>query len=124
MVANGVRVGLVGPNGSGKTTLLRAMTGELAPTQGKVKRAAALRMVYFSQMRELDESLTLRRALAPDSDAVVYQDRVVHVASYAAKFLFTRRPVESAGGAVERRRAGAGADCAADAAAGGCADAR
>lgn len=89
VVANGARVGLVGANGSGKTTLLRAMTGELAPSVGKVKRVAGLRVVYFSQMRELDESLTLRRALAPDSDAVVYQDRVVHVASYAAKFLFT-----------------------------------
>ena len=89
VVANGVRVGLVGANGSGKTTLLRVMTSDLVPTVGKVKSAAGLRIVYFSQMRELDESLTLRRALAPDSDAVVYQDRVVHVASYAAKFLFS-----------------------------------
>ena len=32
---------------------------------------------------------TLRRALAPDSDSVVYQDRVIHVASWAARFLFT-----------------------------------
>jgi ATP-binding cassette subfamily F protein uup len=34
-------------------------------------------------MRELEEGVTLRRALAPDSDSVVYQGRVVHVASYA-----------------------------------------
>ena len=40
-------------------------------------------------MRELEEGVTLRHALAPDSDSVVYQGRVVHVASYAAKFLFT-----------------------------------
>ncbi|MFP5226379.1 MAG: ABC-F family ATP-binding cassette domain-containing protein [Acidobacteriota bacterium] len=85
----GLRLGLVGPNGSGKTTLLRAMTGELPLSAGQVRRAAALRIVYFSQLRELDESLTLRRALAPDSDSVVYQDRVVHVASYASRFLFT-----------------------------------
>jgi ATP-binding cassette subfamily F protein uup len=86
---NGMRLGLVGPNGSGKTTLLRAMTGELQPTAGTVRRAAKLRTVYFSQMREIDGNLTLRRALAPDSDSVIYQDRVVHVAGYAARFLFT-----------------------------------
>ena len=89
VVTNGMRVGLVGPNGSGKTTILRLITGELQPSAGHLKRAGSLRTAYFSQMRELDPSLTLRRALAPDSDAVVYQDRVVHVASYAAKFLFT-----------------------------------
>jgi ATP-binding cassette subfamily F protein uup len=27
--------------------------------------------------------------LAPDSDSVIYQDRVIHVASWAARFLFT-----------------------------------
>jgi ATP-binding cassette subfamily F protein uup len=86
---NGMKLGLVGPNGSGKTTLLRAMSGEIPLSKGTIKRANALRIVYFSQMREMDESLTLKRALAPDADAVVYQDRVVHVASYAAKFLFT-----------------------------------
>jgi ATP-binding cassette subfamily F protein uup len=85
----GLRLGLVGPNGSGKTTLLRAMTGELALTAGEVRRAPALRIVYFSQLREIDTALTLRRALAPDSDSVIYQDRVVHVAGYAARFLFT-----------------------------------
>ncbi|MGC2635621.1 MAG: ABC-F family ATP-binding cassette domain-containing protein [Acidobacteriaceae bacterium] len=86
---NGMKVGLVGPNGSGKTTLLRAMTGELPLAAGSVKRAPSLRVVYFSQMREIDTALTLRRGLAPHADSVIYQDRVVHVASYAARFLFT-----------------------------------
>jgi len=33
--------------------------------------------------------VTLRRALAPDGDSVVYRDRVIHVAGWAARFLFT-----------------------------------
>ena len=107
LVTNGVRVGLVGPNGSGKTTLLRVLTGELEPTGGEVKKAAALRIVYFSQMREMDEGVTLRRALAPDSDSVVYGGRVVHVASYATKFLFTseqlNQPVERLSGGERAR---------------------
>jgi ABC transport system ATP-binding/permease protein len=45
-------------------------------------------MVYFDQTRQLDPDLSLRRALAPDSDAVIYQGSVVHVAAWAARFLF------------------------------------
>jgi ATP-binding cassette subfamily F protein uup len=88
-VTSGMRVGLVGPNGSGKTTLLRLLRGDLPPGAGKIRKAEPLRMVYFDQNRELDPDLLLRRALAPDSDAVIYQDRVIHVASWAARFLFT-----------------------------------
>jgi ABC transport system ATP-binding/permease protein len=84
----GMRVGLVGQNGSGKTTLLRLLRGDIEPTAGEIRRADALRIVYFDQNRQLDPDLTLRRALAPDSDSVIYQDRVIHVASWAARFLF------------------------------------
>ena len=85
----GMRVGLVGPNGSGKTTLLRLLSRDLAPAAGEIKTADSLQIVYFDQNRVLDPEVTLRRALAPDSDSVIYQDRVIHVASWAARFLFT-----------------------------------
>jgi ATP-binding cassette subfamily F protein uup len=88
-VTSGMRVGLVGPNGSGKTTLLRLLRGEIKPESGKIRRADGLRIVYFDQNRELDPDITLRRALAPDSDAVIYQERVIHVAAWAERFLFS-----------------------------------
>jgi ATP-binding cassette subfamily F protein uup len=103
----GMKVGLVGPNGSGKTTLLRLLRGEIEPAEGTIRRADALRLVYFSQMRELDESLTLRRALAPEGDSVIHQGRVVHVASWAARFLFTseqlNQPVRNLSGGERAR---------------------
>jgi ATP-binding cassette subfamily F protein uup len=89
IITSGMRVGLVGPNGSGKTTLLRLLKGELKPARGSMRQAENLRIVYFDQNRQLDPDITLRRALAPDSDAVRYQDQVIHVASWAARFLFT-----------------------------------
>jgi ABC transport system ATP-binding/permease protein len=103
----GTRLGLVGPNGSGKTTLLRLLRGEVSPERGEIRRADALKMVYFDQNRPLDLSLTLRRALAPDSDSVIYQDRVIHVAAWAARFLFTgeqlNQPVERLSGGERAR---------------------
>lgn len=103
----GMKVGLVGPNGSGKTTLLRLLRGELDPVEGSIRRAEALRLVYFSQMRELDENLTLRRALAPEGDSVIHEGRPVHVASWAARFLFTgeqlNQPVKNLSGGERAR---------------------
>jgi len=107
VVSAGRRVGLVGPNGSGKTTLLRLLRGELTPTSGSIRRADWLRVVYFDQKRELDPKLTLRRALAPEGDSVIFQDRVIHVASWAARFLFTgeqlNQPVERLSGGERAR---------------------
>jgi ABC transport system ATP-binding/permease protein len=107
IVTAGMRVGLVGPNGSGKTSLLRLLRGEWTPTGGEIRRAEWLRIVYFDQSRQLDMNMTLRRALAPEGDSVVYQDRVIHVASWAAKFLFTseqlNQPVERLSGGERAR---------------------
>src|SRR5436190_2024404 len=97
LLTPGMRLGVVGPNGSGKTTLLRMIVGELAPDAGTIQQADRLRVVYFEQNREsLDPALTLKRALAPEGDSVIYRDRSVHVASWAKRFLFRTEQLETA----------------------------
>jgi ATP-binding cassette subfamily F protein uup len=92
----GVRIGLVGANGSGKTTLLKILNGEIAPDQGSVRRADLLRIVTFAQDRteHLDLTSSLRRALCPEGDSVIYRDRPIHVAGWAKRFLFRADQLE------------------------------
>ncbi len=85
----GTRLGLLGPNGSGKSTLIRILTGDLPPDAGRVTRADGLRVALLDQHRtQLDPALTLRRALAPAGDQVVFGGRPIHVAGWARRFLF------------------------------------
>ena len=95
VVAPGAHVGLIGPNGSGKTTLLDVLAGTLAPEAGEIERAENLRIVRFEQERVgLDPGQSLRRALASEGDAVTWQGRSVHVASWAKRFLFRPEQLE------------------------------
>lgn len=85
----GTRIGLLGENGSGKTTLIRILTGDLAADAGTIKRADDLRVVVFDQNRaQLDQSKSLKEALCPSGDSVVFRDRSLHVATWARRFLF------------------------------------
>jgi ATP-binding cassette subfamily F protein uup len=89
MLTPGTKLGLLGANGSGKSTLLRVLAGEIAPDAGTVTRADGLRSVMFEQGRAmLDPAATLRCALCPNGDTVMFGDRPMHVAAWAKKFLF------------------------------------
>jgi ATP-binding cassette subfamily F protein uup len=85
----GTRLGLLGPNGSGKSTLIQLLVGTLPPDRGTIERAEGLRVALLDQHRTaLDPTLTLRRALAPQGDQVVFGGRSIHVAGWARRFLF------------------------------------
>jgi ATP-binding cassette subfamily F protein uup len=104
----GTRLGLLGLNGTGKTTLLRILSGEIDVDSGTVERAGALRVVYFDQAREqLDREQTLRQGLGAHGDTVIFQDKVIHVAGWAKRFLFDSgqldRPMSSLSGGEQAR---------------------
>lgn len=85
----GTRLGIVGKNGTGKSTLLKVLAGTLTQDMGTLKYADDIQMVYFDQHREqITGNMTLRRALAPLSDMVIYRGQSIHVNGWAKKFLF------------------------------------
>ncbi|HUB79653.1 MAG TPA: ABC-F family ATP-binding cassette domain-containing protein [Bryobacteraceae bacterium] len=108
VLSPGTRLGLLGRNGTGKTTLLKLLAGEQEPDSGRIERAAALRVVYFDQAREqLDRAQTLREGLGAHGDHIIYQDRPIHVAGWAKRFLFDAgqldRPITSLSGGEQAR---------------------
>ncbi|MDR2550243.1 MAG: ABC-F family ATP-binding cassette domain-containing protein [Desulfobulbus sp.] len=97
----GLRLGLLGRNGSGKSTLMRILASStrrsgLLPDTGAIALADGLRIVSFDQRRQsLDPDATLRRALAPEGDSVIYQGQSLHVVTWAKRFLFRTDQLET-----------------------------
>ena len=87
----GIRIGVMGKNGTGKSTLIQILNGNLDPDAGSVKVAEGLQVLTFDQKRELlAGSQTLRQALSPEGDTVIYQGRPFHVVAWAKRFLFQK----------------------------------
>jgi ATP-binding cassette subfamily F protein uup len=101
VLSPGSRLGLLGRNGCGKSTLMKILAGVTEPTgevpdSGTIKAVDKIRVVSFDQNRAtIDPMLTLRRALAPEGDAVMYNGRSLHVVSWAKKFLFRPDQLET-----------------------------
>lgn len=85
----GSRLGLVGKNGCGKTSLMHILADIDTADHGTVTFADNVKITLFDQKRkQLNQNQTLRRALAPEGDSVLYQGRPIHVAGWAKRFLF------------------------------------
>ena len=92
----GDKLGLLGSNGSGKSTLLKILTCALEPDSGSIRRAQQLQIQTFDQHREqLDMEMPLRKALCENGDHVYYQGNKIHVAGWAARFLFDKTKFDS-----------------------------
>ncbi len=101
LLSPGIRLGLLGRNGCGKSTLMKLLAAsceekEPFPDTGTIKVADKVKIVSFDQKREgIDPGISLRRALAPEGDSIVYRDRSIHVASWAQRFLFRTDQLET-----------------------------
>lgn len=102
VLSPGTRLGLLGRNGCGKSTLMQLLAaagrgdGVLTPDCGEIVVADGVRIVSFDQRREkINPAVTLRRALAPDGDAIVCQGHSMHVISWAKRFLFQPEQLET-----------------------------
>ena len=63
-VGPGDRIGIVGINGSGKTTLMRTLTGEIAPSAGKLITGVTVKFAFLTQhLAELDPTWRVLEAV-------------------------------------------------------------
>ncbi|MBT3177419.1 MAG: ABC-F family ATP-binding cassette domain-containing protein [Desulfobacula sp.] len=108
-IGPGFCLGIVGENGSGKSTLLSILEKKTLPDKGKVQWAENLKVSIFDQKRSrLNPVLTLKEALNPGGgDSVNYNDRSIHIVTWAKRFLFMpdqlEMPVKSLSGGEKAR---------------------
>jgi ATP-binding cassette subfamily F protein uup len=104
----GQRLGLLGANGTGKSTLLRIMTREVSPDAGQIIVGEGIKVALFDQNRaQLDLSQSLRDALSPTGDHVLFQGKRLHIEAWSKRFLFRSEqldlPISSLSGGEQAR---------------------
>lgn len=101
VLSPGSRLGLLGRNGCGKSTLMKILEASVLregekSDSGEVVTAPNVRIVSFDQKREgIDPTITLRRALAPDGDSILFREQSIHVVTWAQRFLFRTDQLET-----------------------------
>lgn len=101
-LTGGSRIGLMGRNGCGKSTLMQMLAhapdhkNTYRPDSGTIHTAEDIRLISFEQRRQqLDQEQTLKRALAPDGDSIVYRGQSIRVVTWAKRFLFRPDQLET-----------------------------
>ncbi len=95
LLSPGMKIGIMGVNGSGKSSLIDTLRGRLEPDTGEVEITQGVNVVTLDQSRHLpNEKLSLKRALAPDGDTVLFHGTPMHVSAWAKKFLFQKEQLE------------------------------
>ncbi len=95
-LTRGERIGIVGPNGLGKTTLLKAVSGEGAPSAGRIQLGAQTKIAYFDQARaDLPNEWTIFDAVAGQEGSevlgggrVTIGGETLSMRAYLERFLF------------------------------------
>lgn len=101
VLSPGSRLGLLGRNGCGKSSLMQILASScdgdgFKPDTGTINTAPDIKIVSFDQKREgIDPTITLRRALAPEGDSILFRDQSIHVVSWAQRFLFRADQLET-----------------------------
>jgi ATP-binding cassette ChvD family protein len=85
----GAIVGVIGPNGAGKTTLLRLITGQEAPTAGKVTIGQTVALGYVDQSRDtLAADKTVWQEISGGEEILTLGPRKINSRAYVAGFNF------------------------------------
>jgi ATP-binding cassette subfamily F protein uup len=86
----GDRVGLVGVNGAGKTSALRLLSGDLAPTQGRVRRGRTVALAHLTQdVTPVDPALRVLSSVEQVRRVTRTADGEITATSMLERFGFT-----------------------------------
>ena len=104
-LGRGDRIGLLGANGTGKSTFVKHLVGELRAIEGRITRAKAARIAYFSQsaVEELsgeDSALNHLKRIAPDHSEQALRDWLGRFAIHGEEAL---RPIAPMSGGERAR---------------------